>query len=151
MEETTIQNTNQQPTTQPADNGNQGGERLFSQTEVNQIIKDRLARERAKAAPPEPTEAEKKESELTARESRLNCRAYLLDNGYPSELLDVLDTSDLTTFKKAADTVSGLMKAQTPRYIGGLKSESGIFDTSNTGFEAGRKHTPKPYPPRYNE
>lgn len=148
MEEiTNNQNSEQQPNTQPAENGNQGGERMFSQTEVNQIIKDRLARERAKAAPQEPTEAEKREKDLTARESRLNCRAYLMDNNYPAELLDVLDTSDIEKFRKAAATISRLMKDQRPRYIGPM----GNLDTHHdpkTGFEPDRKHTPKYWPPR---
>lgn len=149
MDEITDKNNEPQPNTQPAENGNQGGERMFSQTEVDKIIRERLARERAKAAPQEPTEAEKREKDLTARESRLNCRAYLLDNSLPAELLDVLDTSDITKFKQAAETVSRVMKAQRPRYVGPLGSDNprGHDGTPKSGFEPDRKHTPKHWPP----
>ena len=111
------QNVEQQPTTQPADNGNKGNERTFTQAEVDRIIKERLERDRAKRrAPAEPSEAEKKEAELTARESRLSCREYLLDSGLPSSLLDAFDTSDVNRFKKAVDSVSGcaFCRVQTP-------------------------------------
>lgn len=100
-------NKEAQPNTQPADNGNQGSDRMFTQAEVDKIIKERLAR--AKATPKEPTEAEIRELELTARERRLSCREYLIDKGYPAELMDVIDTSDIEGFKTKADTVSGLL------------------------------------------
>lgn len=107
MADTENQNTEQQPTTQPAENGNQGNDRMFTQAEVDKIVKDRLAR--AKNTPREPTETEIRERELTARESRLSCREYLVDRKYPAELLDVIDTSDIEKFKTKADTVSGLL------------------------------------------
>ena len=110
MDGTNNTNIEQQPTTQPADNGTQGSERMFTQSEVDKIVKERLAR--AKTAPKEPTEAEIRERELTARESRLSCREYLIDRGYPVELLDVIDTSDLDKFKNKADTVSGLLNTK---------------------------------------
>ena len=103
-------NTEQQPTTQPADNGTQGTERMFTQAEVDRIVKDRLAR--AKNTPKEPTEAELRERELVARESRLSCREYLIDQGYPAELLDVIDTSNIEEFMTKADTVSGLLNTR---------------------------------------
>ena len=60
MEQENNQNNTQQPNTQPAENGDQGGGKLFTQEEVNTIVRDRLARERAKNTPPEPTEEEKR-------------------------------------------------------------------------------------------
>lgn len=111
MDEMKNENIDQQPNTQPEDNGTQGDERLFTQTEVDRIVKDRLAR--AKATPKEPTEAEIRDQELTARESRLSCREYLMDQGYPAELLDVIDTSDIEKFKTKADTVSCLLNSMT--------------------------------------
>lgn len=150
MDEIETKNTEQQPTTQPADNGDQGGERTFTQEEVNQIIKDRLARERAKAAPQEPSEAEKREAELTARENRLSCREYLIEKKYPVELLDVLDTSDPNEFMKKADIVARMQKAKeppTPRKS--TESLSG-YGLPSSGFE-NAKHTPKQYPPCCDE
>lgn len=148
MEETTpiIEQPTQQPTTQPADNGKQGsGERLFTQEEVNNIVRDRLAKDRAKRAPAEPTEAEKREAALTARESRLSCREHLLDNGLPSSLLDAFDTSDVDKFKKAVDVVSGVIAERAkgiepaPLYT----NLPPVVDAPAAGFERGKKHKPR--------
>lgn len=111
MDQNNTQNTNQQPTTQPADNGNQGSGKMFTQEEVNNIVRDRLARERSKNSPQEPTEEEKRTQDLNARESRISCREYVMDKGLPSQLLDALDTSNHEEFKIKADIVSGLLNA----------------------------------------
>lgn len=107
----TNQNNDQQPKTQPAGNGDQGSGKMFTQEEVNNIVKDRLARERAKNTPPEPTEEDKQHQALNDRESRIACREYIMDQGLPRELLDVLDTSNHEDFKAKADIVSGLLKS----------------------------------------
>ena len=112
MEQENNQNNTQQPNTQPAENGDQGGGKLFTQEEVNTIVRDRLARERAKNTPPEPTEEEKRLKDLTDRENRISCREYVLEHGIPAQLLEVLDTSNHEEFKKKADIVSGLLKAK---------------------------------------
>lgn len=82
-------------------NGGTGG-KTFTQEEVNQIVSDRLARERAK----QPTEDDR-EKALKAREARLDCRDYLDSKKYPAALLDVLDCSDVEKFKAAVDTMVG--------------------------------------------
>lgn len=94
----TNQNTTQQPNNDPTPgaSGGQGSEKMFSQEDVNRIVSDRLAKERAKLG--SPTE---REQELNARESRLSCREYLMESKAPAVLLDVLDTSDLEKFKEA--------------------------------------------------
>ena len=137
-------NTEQQPTTQTADNGTQGGERMFSQAEVDKIVKERLAR--VKAAPKEPTEAELRERDLTARENRLSCKEYLIQKSYPRELLDILDTSDPEDFNKRADMVFGLMDehaSRNPVIVAPLRSTEPCFGP--TGFGTA-KHKPKGYP-----
>lgn len=111
MEEIITQNTEQQPTTQPADKGDQGSSKMFTQEEVNNIVRDRLARERAKNTPQEPTEEEKRVQDLNTRESKLACREYVMDQGLPRQLLDVLDTSNYEEFKSKADIVTGLLNA----------------------------------------
>lgn len=64
----------QQTNADPAVNGESKQGRTFTQEEVNQIVSNRLAQERAKG---EPTEAEKRESEIAAREAALACREYI--------------------------------------------------------------------------
>lgn len=148
MEDIIDQNVDQQPNdTQPADNGEKGkGGRTFTQEEVDRIVRDRLAKDRAKrTAPAEPTEAEKKEAALTARENRLNCREHLMDSGLPSSLLDAFDTSDIVKFKKAVDTVSGLIaeKAKGVEPAPLYSNLPPVVDAPITGFERGTKHKPR--------
>lgn len=115
-----INKDGQQPTTPtPEASGGQGGERTFTQEEVNRIVADRLARERAKA---EPSPADEREQALKAREARLDCREYLDTQGYPSALLDVLDSSDTAKFKAAVEKLvkafPALIGAQRPTFEG---------------------------------
>lgn len=113
-EELKTTNANQtEPDTQPEDNGDKNqsgsgdGERKFTQDEVNRIVKERLQRERSKAGAEQTEQLTAKAAELAARESRLACKEYLLDSGYPQKLLDIIDTSDPEEFKrKAADAAS---------------------------------------------
>ena len=101
MSENNNQNSQQQPTTPtPEASGGQGGERTFTQEEVNRIVADRLARERAKS---EPSPADEREQALKAREAKLDCREYLDAQGYPAALLDVLDSSDTAKFKASVE------------------------------------------------
>ena len=142
MDNTENQNIEQQPNTQPADNGNQGGGKMFTQEEVNQIIKDRLDRERAKAKPPEPTEEEKRQQELTARENKLSCREYLVSSGHPTELLDILDTSDPKDFQRKVESLEKLFQSKTPGSLRYIRTENGLGSVG--GFEKS-KHKPKPF------
>ena len=117
MSENINQNGQQQPTTPtPEASGGQGGERTFTQEEVNRIVADRLARERAKA---EPSPADEREQALKAREAKLDCREYLDAQGYPAALLDVLDSSDTDKFKAG---VEKLVKAF-PAITGTIRRE----------------------------
>ena len=126
MHENTNQNGQQQPTTPtPEASGGQGGERTFTQEEVNRIVADRLARERAKA---EPSPADEREQALKAREAKLDCREYLDAQGYPAALLDVLDSSDTAKFKASVEKLvkafPALIGAQRPTFEGWKPGES---------------------------
>lgn len=114
MEDTINTNTEQQPATTPtpeASGDPQGGAKLFTQDDVNRIVSERLAREKAKA---EPTAIDERENNLKAREARLDCRDYLeglrRDGKAASGvmgLLDVLDTADPGRFQ---NTVKALLE-----------------------------------------
>ena len=99
--------------THPEENGATGA-KLFTQEEVNRIISDRLAKERAKAEPKE----DEREQALKARENRMDCREYIAGKKYPVELLDILDTGNAETFKSIADKLAkafpAMLKSQTP-------------------------------------
>ena len=107
----TNQNTELPTTPTPEATRDQGGDRMFTQDDVNRIVSDRLARERAKA---EPTAIDERENALKAREARLDCRDWLeeLSKGGKAAsgvmgLLDILDTGDSEKFKK---TVTALLE-----------------------------------------
>ena len=105
MTDTNTQNTNTQPTNaDPAVNGDQGKEqKMFTQEEVNNIVSERLKRDREKRA--EAQTENEKEKALNDRENRLSCREYISEKGYRVDLLDILDTSDVEKFKTAADKI----------------------------------------------
>ena len=90
------ENNNMNTGANNAAGANAGTEKTFTQEEVNNIVQERLARERAKN---EPTPAELREKELTARENKMSCKEYIAEQKYPSELLDLFDTADMEQFK----------------------------------------------------
>ena len=153
MEEITNQNIDQQfDSTQPADNGDQSGGRMFSQEEVNEIVRTRLERERKKYEPKEPTEAEKREAALTARESRLQCKEHLQDMQLPYELLDILDTSDYTKFTRAAGTFMNILESRVRAALPEEPMRSTEPESLNPGFGfENKKHEPRQFPPRVRE
>ena len=129
----------------PADSG-----KLFTQEEVNRIIKERLSRQKIKAN--EDQEAEyknksddlaKRETDLKAKETRFQCKEYLFSKGYSNELLEILDTNDFESFKKKADKVNALQHSQRVAPIS-VTSEK-ITNETGAGFAKGLKHKPKTY------
>ena len=127
MSENMNQNGQQQPTTPtPEASGGQGENRMFTQEEVNRIVSERLARDRADRAKPAPED--EREQALKVREAKLDCREYLDTQGYPAALLDVLDCSDAAKFKasveKLAKVFPALMGAQRPTFEGWKPGES---------------------------
>lgn len=146
---------NQQPTNStPEDNGSQG-EKLFTQADLDRIIGERLGRARTEKK--DNAELEAREKALAARENALQCREYLAEKGYPSQLLDVLDITDAETFKQKADkaySVFGSARGSAPlaplrstEPTGGYKDPSGI----KSAFSREQTHTPRPFPPHYDE
>jgi len=103
----TNQNTEQQPTTLTPEVSGDQGEKLFTQADLDRIIGERLSRERQKA---EPSPVEAREADLKAREARLTCREYINGNGFPQELLELLDTSDSEKFRQAVEKLDELVQ-----------------------------------------
>lgn len=115
------------PTTTPSaaqQPENNGSERMFTQSELNTIVADRLARERSKSAE-RVGDLDAREKDLKAREEALEaleaksqrfnqweareaCKQYLADNHISAALLDKLDTSDPEAFKTAVKAVQSV-------------------------------------------
>lgn len=105
MEE--IKETEGQAATQPEANGASG--RTFTQEEVNKIISERLAKERAKGE--SEVAVSQREQLLRERENRLTCQEYLREQGLREELLEVLDTKDPADFQAKAARLSEIFPA----------------------------------------
>lgn len=144
-EEMNTQNTEQQPTTQPADNGNQGGSKMFTQDDVNRIVSERLARDRQERSAQKEVDA--RERDLQIRENRMTCREFLSDNKYPAELLDLVDCSDVEKFKETIGKINGLYEAAhnrpyfvsidttaAPRFASAGSGGSGGYDPFREAF-----------------
>lgn len=116
MSEQNNQNTNpQQQITQPADNGKSDGEKMFTQEDVNKIVSERLARDRESRAAQQQND--ERETALKAREAKLDCREFVKEQGYPEDLLDLLDTSDSESFKKTAEKLAAVFRYKLPRFV----------------------------------
>ncbi len=117
-----------------------GAQKTFTQEEVNNIVQERLARFREKN---EPSPLELKERELAARENAISCREYITEKGYPKELLEMFDTSDLEDFKaktgKLYEHFEIIPKSEITNKIVGTGVRHGTNTKGNTIAEAFRR------------
>lgn len=115
------------------------GEKTFTQEQVNQIISDRLARDRAKG---EAALAER-EQQLAQRELLLTAREKLTENGLPVELVDALNVSSPEALEKALSTVKTVLdkyKSEArPIKISGAKPAESLCRAKDTGDGSLRK------------
>ena len=84
---------------------NAGTDRTFTQKEVDNIVQERIARERRKN---EPTPEQIREKDLAARESAMTCKEYIAEQNYPKGLLELFDTADHEQFKQKVDKMKEL-------------------------------------------
>lgn len=98
------QDIQQQSTTPTPEASGDQGEKLFTQADVDRIVGDRLARAKKDRA------NDDREAALKAKEARLDCREYLSDKKYPVELLDILDTADVESFKGNVERLAEMFR-----------------------------------------
>lgn len=79
------------------------GDKTFTQEDVNRIVGERLAKEKARAN--NDTDFSKREQELEQRELRLTAKEVLTDKGLPVQLLDALNCTDKETMEKSIATI----------------------------------------------
>ncbi|MCI8476730.1 MAG: hypothetical protein HFE97_00065 [Oscillospiraceae bacterium] len=104
MDNINTQSTEQQPITPTPEASGDQGEKLFTQADLDRIVGERLARAKRDKA------TDDREAVLKARENRLDCREFLSDKKYPVELLDILPTADVETFKGSVEQLAGLFR-----------------------------------------
>lgn len=115
------------------------GAKTFSQEDVNRIVGERLAKEKAKG---ESALAER-EQQLAQRELLLTAREKLTENGLPVELVDALNVSSPEALEKSLNIVSTVLnklKAEArPIKISGAKPAESLSHAKNTGDSSLRK------------
>lgn len=111
-----------------------GEEKTFTQEEVEEIVKKRLARERKKAA--RGTEGEdsltERENRLAEREIRLTARERLQEEGLPMSLADVLRYSDEKTLETAIEALKEFKADTEPRKAWGMRQSSSGKNTGDS-------------------
>ena len=88
------------------DNGN-NQERLFTEDEVNEIVRKRLERYKEKHSGDEETTKltdalNERSAELDKREFNIDCRNYLSEMGFDPGMMDVISADNLDDFKAKA-------------------------------------------------
>ena len=98
MEDNNNINQNANPA---ADQGT--GEKTFTQEDVNRIVGERLAKEKAKNSG--EADFAKREQELAQRELHMTAKELLSEKGLPVQLFDALNCTDEETMKKSIATI----------------------------------------------
>lgn len=96
-------------TREDIDTGNEQDKRTFTQEEVDEIVRKRLARERQKQEKGgDNTDFSEREQAIAARELKCMAREKLFDAGMPASLADVLNYSDEKTLEAAIEEIKKL-------------------------------------------
>lgn len=110
-------------------NPESAGERTFSQDDVNRIVGERLAKEKAKA----DAALAEREQQLAQRELLLTAKEKINEMGLPAELVGALNVSSPEAMEKALNTVKTVFdkhKAEArPIKISGAKPADSLAGT----------------------
>lgn len=79
------------------------GEKTFTQEDVNRIVQERLAKEKAKSSG--DADFAKREQELARRELHMTAKEMLSEKGLPVQLYDALNCTDEESLKKSIETI----------------------------------------------
>lgn len=128
--------------------GNKNDEKLFTQDEVNAIIKKRLEKVKSQKTPDED-EREKafkeRESNLLKKELTLSCREYLLNEHLPADLLDVVKGESLEDFQTKINALKSMNVGITSAPFGEVEPVITEDQDKNDPFKniGAMKHKPK--------
>lgn len=111
------------------------GEKTFSQEDVNRIVGERLAKEKARA----DAAAAEREKQLIAREMRLTAKETLNAKGLPGYLVDALDYTSEETMNKGLELIEKAIldskPKETHKIVGVVPASS---DQSSYAFRDGK-------------
>ncbi len=86
----------------PAADQGTGG-KTFTQEDVNRIVQERLAKEKARSSG--EADLAKREQELARRELHMSAKELLSERGLPVRLFDALNCADKETMEKSIATI----------------------------------------------
>jgi len=135
--------------------------RIFTQQEVSRIVADRIKRVKEKADKDHAQALADLQAELAQgidsqaadlekRENKLLCREYLIDNGYPVSLLDIINTDNVDEFRTKADRAhADIVQTERQRLTPPpLRSTENHHEYDRLDLKsafANTKHTPKKF------
>lgn len=79
------------------------GEKIFTQDDVNRIVGERLAKEKAKNSG--DADFARREQELVQRELHMTAKEMLSEKGLPVQLFNALNCTDKETMEKSISTI----------------------------------------------
>lgn len=96
--------------------------RTFTQDDVNRIVGERLAKEKAKTE----QELSQREAELSKRELTLKAKEIMMNRKMPIELLEVVNYTDEKTLNKSLDIIYDCINSKkfVPKLVGVAPAES---------------------------
>ena len=138
MTDNTTPNTNQQQSTPPEGNGSTG--KMFTQEEVNTIVRERLARERAKGTTePDTTQSSEMDTEkaalaaerekLDADRKNFECERYCKENDIDVKLVELIGADEPEKFKEKAESLRSI--------FANASKPVGIYELFSTGAPHG--------------
>ena len=102
------------PTTGEAGNPTpESGEKTFTQAQLDGIIKERLAKERERAA----ADVAQREQELAKREFSYQAKELLTARKLPLEVLDALNAPDMDTLQKSLAIIEQHLNTNNPNKL----------------------------------
>lgn len=118
-------------------------EKLFTQEDVDEIVKKRLSRKEKNIH----DEVNKRvNDELEKRSNTLDCKEYLIENGYPTDFMEIFENETIDNFKIKVDKVMSFIKANKQEIVPPLKNpELGRLNSDDNyakGFSV-KEHVPK--------
>ena len=114
------------------------GEKTFTQDDVNRIVQERLAKEKAKNGG--DTDFAKREQELAQRELHMSAKELLSEKGLPVQLSDALNCTSKETLEKSIATIERVLKEYKANATGNIKFtgfQPGGTDIKPTAEQAG--------------
>lgn len=136
----------------------EGQEKKFTQADVDRIVKERLRRQRTNGAletnnenAAKEKELSEKESDINLRENRLNCKEYLINNGMPVELLEIIDTSDSVSFKEKAQRAAKIMSGSRRQTAPLASTEPQMTDSAVHAAFKNPRHKVRHFPRRWED